>query len=287
MKIYALLSFYDEKPDDLTRCVRSLKGFADCLVALDGAYATFPDARAMSPYDQLRALGDAAYQSVDAYKVTSPYKPWAGGEVEKRAALFELARRAGATPDDWFLIIDGDMELASYTPEARELLAASALDIAEVRWRDVQVDGVPCSDLKFRSLFRALPGLTVERAHYLYVVDCPDCDGEGWTVASTTHIGMGCCGNLTSIGDCCGNPVPEPEEALEQVECKTCSLTGRRFLWHTPNGHHVDEQFVNLHGHVTLHHYNSGRDGERKREANAYYRDRDERKLEGAGDWHR
>lgn len=263
VKVYALLSWYDEQPEHLTRCVRSLKGFADVLVALDGAYATFPNAQRMSAMKQRFALQDAAYASGISYKITEPYRPWQGGEVEKRAALFELARRAGATPDDWFLIIDGDMELASYTPEARELLAASALDIAEVRWHDVRVDGVQVTDNRFRSLFRALPGLTVERAHYLYVVPCDECD-EG-RVEYDTDYGL------------FGGTDP----------CESCKATGRRFLWHTPDGHFVEDDFLDLHEHVTLHHYNSGRDGERKRRAMEYYRHRDDHKLEGAGDWHR
>lgn len=260
MRIFGLLNWYDEQPEHLTRCVRSLKGFADVLVALDGAYATFPNAKRQSPVEQRFALQDAVYASGMSYRVTEPYRPWQGGEVEKRAALFELARRAGATPDDWFLIIDGDMELASFTPEARELLAASVLDIAEVRWHDVQIDGVQVTDNRFRSLFRALPGLTVERAHYLYTTDCDSCDGRG-----DVHGG----------------------QAFGDVACKPCKGTGRRFLWHTPDGHFVEDDFLDLHEHVTLHHYNSGRDGERKRQAMEYYRHRDDHKLEGAGDWHR
>lgn len=247
MKVYALLSWYFERPDHLRRAVTSLKGFADVIVGVDGAYATFPEARAQSPVDQGWALSDAAVCSGLRKYLVTPTTPWAS-EVEKRAAMFEYGRDAGATPEDWFLIIDGDMELAAFTSEARELLAESECDIAEVRWHDIQIDGKQYSEARFRSMFRALPGLTVERAHYLYTVPCPDCDNQA---------------------------------------CSACKQTGRRFVWHTPDGHFVDERFVDLFDHVTLHHYNAQRDPERKARAADYYRNRDDRKLESAGDWHR
>jgi len=245
VKVYALLSFYDEQPEHLKRCVESLKGFADVLVALDGAYATFPDGQRMSPMVQRFALQDAAYASGMSYRITEPYGLWPG-EVEKRAALFELARSAGATPDDWFLIIDADMELAQWKPEARDLLAATSRDIGEVRWHDVQVDGVRHTTHTFRSMFRALPGLTVERTHFLYTVPLDECCGDR---------ADGCCGRR------------------------------RRFLWHTPDGHISGEPALDLTGAVTLHHYNSGRDPKRRRRALEYYAARDAAGLESKGDW--
>jgi hypothetical protein len=169
VRIFALLSWYDEEPEHLKRCVKSLAGFADVLVALDGAYATFPDAKPASSFVQRWALTDAVYESGLSYKTTEPYHPWES-EVQKRATLFELGRRAGATPDDWFLIIDADMSLAEFKPEARGVLEATDLSVAEVRWHDVQINDVRCSTYSFRSMFRALPGLTVERTHYLYTV---------------------------------------------------------------------------------------------------------------------
>lgn len=175
MKIFALLSWYDEDPAHLTRCVESLAPIADHLVCVDGAYRTFPGAQAASPVDQWLAIQCAAIRADLKCDALTPGAPWQGGEVEKRAAMFQYARDCGATPDDWLLIIDGDMLVADATG-AREALAAVTEDVAEVRWRDVRPDGQFMSDLKFRSLFRALPGLTVKWTHWLYIVP----EGQGW-----------------------------------------------------------------------------------------------------------
>lgn len=233
MKIYALLSYWDEKPEHLTRCVDSLEGFYDYLIAVDGSYSTFDPARYYSAADQCRAIFYAGSSPVD---LIDSHADWPS-EVAKRAAMFEYGREAGATSDDWFLIIDADMALAEFTPDARALLTATDLNVAEVRWNDVQIDGVIHNVAQFRSMFRALPGLTVERTHWLYVT---------------------------------------PDEAHAH---------GRRFLWHTPDGHISQEPVLDLTNHVTLNHFNSQRDPDRKARARDYYLDRDARQLESAGDW--
>lgn len=233
MKIYALCSWYDEHPDHLRRLVASLNGFCDVFVSLDGAYSTFPDAQAQSPCEQRRALQDAAYASGMAYKLGSGYRMWES-EVAKRAALFELGRNAGATPDDWFLVMDADMALGHVHPETRDLIAGTSCDVAEQCWHNIQVDGKVAGTYRMRFMYRALAGLTVERAHYLYTVP----DGES-----------------------------------------------RRFLWHRPDGHLADEPILDLYGHMTLQHFNSSRDGVRKRQALKYYEHRDANNLEAVGDW--
>lgn len=170
MKIFALLSWFNEQESHLRRCVSSLEGFADVVVALDGAYATFPEARAESPCSQRAALHEAARDAGLAYCLKTPYRAWKGGEVEKRAALFDLARTAGATPDDWFLIIDADMAVGYVSEHARAKLEATGRAVAEQRWHNLQINGVISGEYRMRFMFRALPGLTVERAHYLYTV---------------------------------------------------------------------------------------------------------------------
>jgi hypothetical protein len=244
VKVYALLSWFDEAPEHLRRCVTSLKGFADVLVGVDGPYASFPHTSPESPSFQQWALSDAVRTTTGLRPYLVSGRQWAS-EVEKRAVMFELGRLAGATPDDWFLIVDADMTLGRFTPEARERLAATDMDVAEVRWHDVQINGNLTSTYAFRSMFRALPGLTVERTHYLYTVPCDQCD-DG---------------------------------------CSDCGGTGRWFLWHTPDGHISHEPALDLTDAVTLHHFNSSRDPERRQRALDYYADRDNRTLESAGDW--
>lgn len=258
MKIFALCSWFDEEPEHLTRLVESVAGFCGVFVGLDGAYATFPGALPQSPADQRRALQNAVYASGMEYKLTAPYEPWAS-EVEKRATLFELGRQAGATPDDWFLIMDADMTLARSDPAARGLLSTTKLDSAEVAWQNIRINDSIEGEYRFRSLFRALPGLTVERTHWLYTVDCPLCDGIGGV-----H-------RLPSAGGC--------------GDCDLCLGTGRRFVWHLPNGHISGEPALDLTPYVLLKHFNSQREVERKERARTYYRERDKAGIESAGDW--
>jgi hypothetical protein len=82
-----------------------------------------------------------------------------------------FANRPALSTDDFVqIIIDADNALAEHTTAARDRLTATDLDVAEVRWHDIQINGVKCSTQTFRAMFRALPGLTVERAHHLYTV---------------------------------------------------------------------------------------------------------------------
>jgi hypothetical protein len=247
MNVYALLSYYDERVEHLERCVRSLKGFADTLIAVDGAYKTFSGDSPDSSIAERFAVVDAGRAAGLKRCVYNVRERW-DSEVQKRATMFEFARQCGATPDDWFLIIDADMALAEFTADARDKLAASDLDVAEVRFQDMQINGVASSTMTFRSMFRALPGLTVERTHYLYTVPCASCGGS-------------------------------------DRYCIACNGTRRRFLWHEPNGQLSREPILYLFDDVTLHHFSSQRDPERRMRAMDYYKDRDAWTLESAGDW--
>jgi hypothetical protein len=99
-------------------------------------------------------------------------KKWDGGEVEKRAYMFKLALDLAESNEDWFIILDGDMSLAPGFDGAviREQLRQTELDVAELTWLDVpwDEDYSRASRTFFRSLFRALPGLTVEGYHWIY-----------------------------------------------------------------------------------------------------------------------
>lgn len=49
--------------------------------------------------------------------------------------------------------------------------------------------------------------------------ECPDCEGNGFTLRSVNE----CCGHGTPSGECCGDPV----EGQEQVACERCQATGK------------------------------------------------------------
>lgn len=145
-------------------------------MAVDGAYALYPNGEARSSTLEEFALADACREHDLHYSIFHPAQTWQGGEVEKRAYMFKHAlewRRV--TPlEDWFLIIDGDMTMddGANIPRIRETLAATPHDVAENTFAElVHGTGDALTNvMRFRSLFRAIPGLTVEGTHWLYVV---------------------------------------------------------------------------------------------------------------------
>lgn len=166
MRVVAALSFYDEPPELLTRCVGSLAGVADTIVAVDGAYAAFPGARERpaSPQEQPLAVAWAASAAgIPSWVTAFRREPWPS-EVEKRAYLMEeAARRAG--PDGWVLVIDAD-EYVSQTPLGwREAASEAERLVLQVSLYDRRNETAQL----VRRLFRARHGLTVRNLHYRYL----------------------------------------------------------------------------------------------------------------------
>jgi hypothetical protein len=159
VRVIGLLNWYDERPSWLAACVASMSNLCDFVVAFDGAYARFPTLSPRSSPDQAETIARTANGLGMACVTYSPREKWWGGEVEKRAALFNVAS-AFATPDDWFLVLDADEELQSAN---RNALSATDLDVAEIQTTDGWGKGL----FPVRRLFRALPGITVEQAHYV------------------------------------------------------------------------------------------------------------------------
>lgn len=110
MRVVAALCWYDESPDMLSRAIQfaALAGVTD-LVAVDGAYALYPDAEPVSPAEQLVAIVGTARRSGLNLSVVQPVEPWPT-EVEKRTALF---RHADAMTDEdaWIFVMDADYEI--------------------------------------------------------------------------------------------------------------------------------------------------------------------------------
>lgn len=169
MRVYVLLSYFDEDPEHLKECVTSCAKIADHVVAVDGRYALYPDTRVRSPVSNANAIRGACAKAGLGLTLHVPNAPFAGGEVEKRALMFRLAEGL-TTPDDWYLIVDGDMLVHHVINEARGTLAsANNLDAGEVLWQDIDQWGTPSAGHRFRSFFRALRGLTVKDTHWLYM----------------------------------------------------------------------------------------------------------------------
>lgn len=176
MRVIGLLSWFDERPEDLRRAVRShaAPGFIDALVAVDGRYALYGHGESVSAPEQYAAIEqEARAQAIDLVLVRRE-TPWEG-EVHKRGHLFRLGLAMAEVGDDWFWIIDGDNELAEHAgPDAfRARLASTEHHVAEVilsepgkLWQDVR--------RPMRQLFRALSGFSPYGSHWHYVARVDD-----------------------------------------------------------------------------------------------------------------
>lgn len=176
------MSFYDEAPDVLSDCIAALaeRGGIDHLVAVDGRYATYPGDTACSPVDQHAAVMVACRRHNLPLTFHVPAEPWAGGEVEKRTALFAHGLSV-AREGDWFWVQDAD-QFVRTADGLRERLAATDCDVAALTLHDKVIEGIPLEqrapgmeeDFVLRCLFRA-QRITVEVNHYTYI-------GEGGRV---------------------------------------------------------------------------------------------------------
>lgn len=155
MRIVGLLAWYDEDPVWLREAVASALGLCDEVVALDGAYKGFPGRSSRSSADQFDAIREAGGHPY-------PIGTWLGcwiNQMEKRTELFELGREHDA---DWFLVFDAD-DVVTHVPfDARDRLEHANEDVG------VFTLG---SDRYHRGLFRSLPNLRVEDAHYHYLAE--------------------------------------------------------------------------------------------------------------------
>jgi hypothetical protein len=156
VRIVALLAWYEERTDWLAEVVASLAGATvDHLIAVDGAYRLFPQARGASSSPQADTINAVARGLGLGCTVHVPDGPWAGNEVAKRDAMFRLAH-AVADPGDWLWVIDADEVIRDATG-VREHLEASPLDVAEVLLCERMSDGGPAYSPS-RKLFRAQEG---------------------------------------------------------------------------------------------------------------------------------
>lgn len=166
MRVIALLSWYDERPDWLAECVASAALLCDHVVAVDGSYELFPGARAkpVSDVEQATAILEAADRAGIGCTMHVQRRPWAGNEVAKRDFMFRLASTL-VGPADWFLRIDADELIRQVPADIHDRLAATDHDAAEITMYDL--DRTMHSEWQMRALFRALPGIGVQQAHYV------------------------------------------------------------------------------------------------------------------------
>ncbi len=187
MRVCGLLAWYDESPLWLAAAVTAAAKLCDHVVAVDGAYALYPRAKAQSDPSQAEAILHAAYAAGVGCTIHRPQEVWYGNQIEKRTVLFELG---AAERPDWFFVFDADDLVTNVPADARDRLKQAEEDVAvyTLWWtedfhrqpdleRAAQNESLPHQGANryFRGLFRALPGLRVEGSHYHYVAER---DGE-------------------------------------------------------------------------------------------------------------
>lgn len=178
MKIVGLVSWYDEDPEMLRSLIVSVRDVVDELLFIDGPYEQYVDEMRSSTHmhsPQLRSpveQTDAILETVAALRIptelhthTTPPGGWPRpGEVGKRREMWHWGLVLARHCRDWLLWIDADEVVEEADPERlRDLLEATSCDVAEVRF--VQ----PGHSFPYRRLFRSLPSLTCEQAHYRVV----------------------------------------------------------------------------------------------------------------------
>jgi hypothetical protein len=177
MRVIALLSFFDEEVGMLTELVESLAAArVDSIVAVDGAYAEYPDAVASTGTEQAATILDVAYANGMEATVHVPQGPWQGNECEKRTFLFALGHQFAEAGEDWFWVVDAD-EVVESADGLHEALATTEHDVAEV---DLYEPRGQRWDL--RMLFRAQPtGIRVGPYHARYET------GAGYVLWASCH----------------------------------------------------------------------------------------------------
>lgn len=183
MRIFGLISWYEESPLWLAAVTASAGKLCDHIVAVDGAYALFPDGRERSGPEQAAAIQEVCAANGMGCSVHIPQERWIDNEVEKRSFMFRAAELL-AEPDDWYIILDADEVIYEVPSDLRKRLEETELDVAEVtfrEWEDFDHEPAKAATARkfdfprenrypIRTVFRALPGLSVTGNHYTYTL---------------------------------------------------------------------------------------------------------------------
>lgn len=154
MKLVGVLSWYDEPVWCLTELVTSAaRAGMDAIVAVDGAYALYPNGRPQSPAEQAQAILASAQGAGIEAVLHVPRDVWFGNEIEKRTFSFDLAHQIATPGEDWLWILDGD-EVITEANGLRDALEETSLEAASV-WMEEVNDGTREGIIPFRKFFRA------------------------------------------------------------------------------------------------------------------------------------
>jgi hypothetical protein len=168
MRLIGLVSWFDEQTAWLAELVASLAAAGiSHVVAVDGAYALYPQARGHSGSEQGQIVASAALGAGMGCTIHQPAMPWIGNECEKRTALFALGHLVAVPDDDWLVVADAD-EVWERASGLAGTLAATDLDAAEVLLYENTQHGR--ENTVSRKCFRAQrDGISVQSHHAHYV----------------------------------------------------------------------------------------------------------------------
>lgn len=161
--LVACLAYYAERTAVLERCVSSLAGVADALVASEGRWDPFPPLADDQSVQQAAVELAAQRAGLACYHCRGSWPD----QVAKRS---DLMRRAGQI-GEWLLVIDADeWVVASDAAALRRELAATQLDVARVNLQRYPIDSSSMARA-VRRVYRASTGVHVRVAHNGYVTE--------------------------------------------------------------------------------------------------------------------
>lgn len=102
-RIIGAISCYQEA-EGIERVLKSIYGFCDKIICIDGAYKSFPHSVPWSMDGTIKKI--KAFPDPDQKIVLVTINTAWNSEMEKRTAFFSFG-----VPGDWYFIIDGDEEL--------------------------------------------------------------------------------------------------------------------------------------------------------------------------------
>ncbi len=157
MNVVGVLVWYDESPEMLATAVSGFARICDNIVAVDGAYALYPEGKPRSHPVQASTIQYAAESAGAGCLVHRPREVFYGNEVEKRNLTLGLA---SALEPDWIIVFDGDFQMAECHPElVRADLEDTNLHVATYELRDTHE--------RLRSIYRWTDDLAYGPAHYI------------------------------------------------------------------------------------------------------------------------
>lgn len=167
MRLCALVSWYEERPDWLREMVASLSLLnVDHLVCVDGGYERFPNARPRSDDAQHKALIRECRKRNIGLSLHIPNRIWQT-EMEKRSYLFKAGELV-TTETDWYVVMDADQTIDRYPDDLKARLAGTDFDSARAKFHEPH-PSKKARDFSLPILFRAIRGLKVQGNHYNYL----------------------------------------------------------------------------------------------------------------------